>query len=102
METKYGSLTRGMLAAHKQMRARMAARNTNANGTAPGQAGEKRAMPRSIFTTLRGGMQQLVDALEATAQSGVGAEVDGGELRWSELEAAGAFDWPAKKRSMMR
>ncbi len=63
METKYGSLTRGMLAAHKQMRAMMAAR---ANGAATtGQGGEKRAVPRSIFTTLKGGLQQLVNALEA-------------------------------------
>jgi oxygen-dependent protoporphyrinogen oxidase len=65
METEYGSLTRGMLAAHKQMRARMAARNASANGAAPGQGDEKRAVPRSIFTTLKGGLQQLVDALEA-------------------------------------
>jgi oxygen-dependent protoporphyrinogen oxidase len=59
MEEKYGSLTRGMLAAHRQMRARAAAQK---NGSAPGA---KAAGPRTIFTTLRGGMQQLVDALEA-------------------------------------
>lgn len=53
METKYGSLTRGMLAAHKKMRA--AAKNST---------GPKRA-PMPIFTALRGGMQQLVDALVA-------------------------------------
>ena len=53
METEYGSLTRGMLAAHKQMRARMAARkNASANGTRAGaEPDEKRAVPRSIFTT---------------------------------------------------
>jgi oxygen-dependent protoporphyrinogen oxidase len=58
METQYGSLTRGMLAAHRQMRARtkVAAKN---NGHA------KPAAPRPIFTALRGGMQQLVDALVA-------------------------------------
>lgn len=60
MEAEYGSLTRGMLAAHKKMKAAMAARAAAA--TAP--SGAKPA-PRGIFTTLRGGMQQLVNALEA-------------------------------------
>jgi protoporphyrinogen/coproporphyrinogen III oxidase len=61
METKYGSLTRGMLAAHRQMRAKAKAaaqKNGNAKSGAP-------AAPRPIFTALRGGMQQLVDALVA-------------------------------------
>lgn len=53
METKYGSLTRGMLAAHKKMRA--VAKNSS-KGLNRGAA---------IFTALRGGMQQLVDALAA-------------------------------------
>lgn len=53
METKYGSLTRGMLAAHKKMRAM--AKSSN---------GIRREAP-PIFTALRGGMQQLVDALVA-------------------------------------
>lgn len=53
IERKYGSLTRGMLAAHRQMRAR-------GTGSAPNaRSGDSRA----IFTSLRGGMQQLVDAL---------------------------------------
>jgi oxygen-dependent protoporphyrinogen oxidase len=51
METKYGSLTRGMLAAHKRMRA-----------LAKNSTGPKRTAP-PIFTALRGGMSQLVDAL---------------------------------------
>ena len=55
MEKKYGSLTRGMLAAHKRMRE--AAKNSSKT--------QKRAAP-PIFTALRGGMQQLVDALAAT------------------------------------
>ncbi len=55
MEREYGSLTRGMLAAHRKMRARAAA-----NGHGPGAAAE-----RPIFTTLRGGMQQMVDAIRA-------------------------------------
>ncbi len=63
METQYGSLTRGMLAAHRQMRARMAA--AKAAGGAGRAEGEGRPAPRGIFTTLRGGLQQLVDALEA-------------------------------------
>ncbi|HUX28682.1 MAG TPA: protoporphyrinogen oxidase [Terracidiphilus sp.] len=59
MENRYGSLTRGMLAAHQQMRAR-AAQNGSSKAS-----GNGRPAPRSIFTTLRGGLQQLVDALEA-------------------------------------
>ncbi len=58
MEKKYGSLTRGMLTAHRKMRAAMknspkSASKTPNRGAAP------------IFTALRGGMQQLVDALAA-------------------------------------
>ena len=67
MEAKHGSLTRGMLAAHKEMRARMAEARKN-GATGGGQGGQRPgqpAGPRSIFTTLRGGLQQLVDALEA-------------------------------------
>ena len=58
METQYGSLTRGMLAAHRQMRAR-------AKTAAKNNGHSKPAAPRPIFTALRGGMQQLVDALVA-------------------------------------
>ena len=54
MEREYGSLTRGMLAAHRKLRARAAA-----NGHSPNPA------ERPIFTTLRGGMQQLVEAIRA-------------------------------------
>jgi oxygen-dependent protoporphyrinogen oxidase len=57
METQYGSLTRGMLAAHRKMRAMGKAAQNNGKG--------KPAAPRSIFTALRGGMQQLVDAVTA-------------------------------------
>lgn len=60
MESEYGSLTRGMLAAHRKMRAKMAAA-----GNAAKPPGNGKAAPRGIFTTLRGGMQQLVDVLEA-------------------------------------
>jgi len=52
MERKHGSLTRGMLAAHRQMRAR--AKTTTQDAKSDGPA---------IFTSLRGGMQQLVDAI---------------------------------------
>lgn len=70
METQYGSLTRGMLAAHKKMKAAMAAR-AQAAGTQP--ADRLKPMggpgagsgPRGIFTGLRGGLQQLVNALVA-------------------------------------
>jgi len=53
METKYGSLTRGMLAARKRMPA-----------PAKESGGTKRAAS-SVFTALRGGMSQLVDAIVA-------------------------------------
>ena len=53
METKYGSLTRGMLAGHRKMRA-MA--KSSSNGANRGGA---------IFTALRCGMGQLVDAIVA-------------------------------------
>ncbi len=76
MERKHGSLTRGMLAAHRQMRAR----------TSSAQ-GAKTDGARAIFTSLRGGMQQLVDALCArldpacvrvgTAVSGIEKARDG-------------------------
>ncbi len=57
MEKQYGSLTRGMLAAHRKMRA---------VAKTAGQTGKssKSAAP-PIFTALRGGMQQLVDAITA-------------------------------------
>ncbi|KAA6455719.1 protoporphyrinogen oxidase [Acidobacteria bacterium AB60] len=61
MEAEYGSLTRGMLAAHKKMKAAMAARAAAANAAPSG----KPPAPRGIFTTLRGGLQQMVDALAA-------------------------------------
>jgi protoporphyrinogen/coproporphyrinogen III oxidase len=64
MEAQFGSLTRGMLAAHRQMRARVAA--AQRQGVPPG--GVVRRGSRGIFTTLRGGMQQLVDAVEARLQ----------------------------------
>lgn len=63
METEYGSLTRGMLAAHKKMRAAVAARAAAASSSAA--AAPKPSGPRGIFTTLRGGLQQLVDAIAA-------------------------------------
>jgi oxygen-dependent protoporphyrinogen oxidase len=76
MEEQYGSLTRGMLAAHKQMRAKMAAMRAAAENGSGGSGGggsasaQRPAGPRSIFTTLKGGMQQLVDATEARLESG--------------------------------
>jgi protoporphyrinogen/coproporphyrinogen III oxidase len=52
MERQYASLTRGMLAARRAMRA-----------VAKGQS--KASNSGAVFTTMRGGMQQLVDALAA-------------------------------------
>src|SRR5271166_1650802 len=69
MESEYGSLTRGMLAAHRRMRAKAreaAKKNVAANGRVhPLAAGNGRPAVRSIFTSLRGGMQQMIDALVA-------------------------------------
>ncbi len=66
METQHGSLTRGMLAAHRQMRARAEAQKQGVSNTAASSPvpDNGRRRPRGVFTTLRGGMQQLVDALE--------------------------------------
>ena len=61
METEYGSLTRGMLAVRRKMRAQ-AAETANGNGASNGNA---RNAQRAVFTTLRGGVQQLVDAVAA-------------------------------------
>ena len=58
MESKYGSLTRGMLAAHKRMR------DAAKNSATEKPRGPKREAP-AIFTALRGGMSQLVNALVA-------------------------------------
>ena len=66
METQYGSLTRGMLAAHRKMRAR-AKEAAKSNGVA---AASPRPAARAIFTSLRGGMQQFVDALAARLAPG--------------------------------
>ncbi len=98
METEYGSLTRGMLAAHKMMRAKMAAaRSASAKGAAAsGQGSEKPSAPRAIFTSLKGGLQQLVDALEArlnpkwvrksTAVNALDRVADGWRVRSSGAE----------------
>ena len=101
MESEYGSLTRGMLAAHKQMRARAKAaaqQNGSSHAAGNGLALTHEARPRSTFTALRGGMQQFVDALGsrlhpgsvriATPVSGL-AQTKGGWL----VEAGGAAEF---------
>ena len=101
MESEYGSLTRGMLAAHRKMRARAreaAKKPGTANGKVNRQAaGNGRPAARAIFTALRGGMAQLIGALEArldpawvrrsTPVSGLEKVVDG----W-RVEADGAAE----------
>jgi oxygen-dependent protoporphyrinogen oxidase len=71
MESEYGSLTRGMLAAHQKMatKAKEAAHNKG-NGGAPGNGSGAGRPARTIFTTLKGGMQQLVDAIVAKFKPG--------------------------------
>jgi oxygen-dependent protoporphyrinogen oxidase len=97
MESAYGSLTRGMLAAHRMMRAKAKAAAKN-NGAVNSHAqANSRPAERSIFTALRGGMQQLVDALTArldpasvrlsTPVSGIEKTADG----W-RIEANGAAE----------
>ncbi len=91
MESAYGSLTRGMLAAHRQMRAR-ALRRMNDNGNAAAHPA-----PRAIFTALRGGMQQLVDAVTARLDAGsirLSSPVTGIEKNASgwKIEAGGAAE----------
>jgi oxygen-dependent protoporphyrinogen oxidase len=54
MERKHGSLTRGMLTARRQMRARAHTANQTGN-----------SVPPATFTSLRGGMQRMVDAIAA-------------------------------------
>ena len=61
MEREHGSLTRGMLAAHAKMRARMK--------FMPKGSSAKPAAPRGIFTTLKGGLQQMIDALSTRIRS---------------------------------
>jgi protoporphyrinogen/coproporphyrinogen III oxidase len=60
MERQYGSLTRGMLAARRRMRtaARISSRTQE-------RGAPNRGAGAAIFTALRGGMQQLVDAIVA-------------------------------------
>jgi oxygen-dependent protoporphyrinogen oxidase len=99
MESEYGSLTRGMLAAHRKMRARAReAAKKNGTGRGSGSAGANSgSAARSIFTTLRGGLQQLVDALAARldpASVRLGAPVTGLEKTadgW-RVEAGGAWE----------
>jgi protoporphyrinogen/coproporphyrinogen III oxidase len=63
MERQYGSLTRGMLAAHRKMKAAAKQPADTPNATNPP------ARSSAIFTALRGGMQQLVDVLVARLDS---------------------------------
>ena len=89
METKYGSLTRGMLAAHRKMRELAKTSSKTQNGGA------------AVFTGLRGGMQQLVDAITgrldaanvrtATAVSGIEKSAQG----WRVAARAGSDDFDA-------
>jgi oxygen-dependent protoporphyrinogen oxidase len=57
MEAKHGSLTRGMLAGMRARKAAEAAKAAEDDGDAPA--------PKPLFTTLRFGLQQMVDTLIA-------------------------------------
>jgi oxygen-dependent protoporphyrinogen oxidase len=70
MEQQHRSLTRAMLAARKKMTVpRPHAPGAPGLGPAPAK-GETRDRPRSLFTTLRGGMRQMVDAITAQLAPG--------------------------------
>jgi len=58
MEQKYGSLSRAMLASRRRM------------AEAAKQSGRKSGASPSLFTTLRGGMRQMVDAIAAQLSPG--------------------------------
>ena len=58
MEAKHGSLTRGMLAGMRERR------------NAAELAGETLPPPKPLFTTLRFGLQQMIDALTARLDAG--------------------------------
>lgn len=60
MEAKYGSLTKGMLAAFQNAKASRAGKATPAAQSA---AAAPKSAPRALFTSLRYGLQQLIDAL---------------------------------------
>jgi oxygen-dependent protoporphyrinogen oxidase len=105
MESHYGSLTRGMLAAHGRMRAKAKAADPAGaamNGNGPARAGV-RPTPRATFTSLRGGMQQLIEALAArldpssvrlsTPVSALKKVPDG----WS-VETGGSTDRPSSEQ----
>ena len=70
MEAEYGSLTRGMLAAHRKMRAKAKAAAQNNGKAADSAQNPQRPAIRAIFTSMRGGMQQLVDALAGRLDPG--------------------------------
>jgi len=97
MESEYGSLTRGMLAAHRKMRS-MAKAAAAKNGSAGGSGGSPSSSrpQRAIFTALRGGMQELVDSLAARLDADsvrLNAPVSGLEkleAGWRVMAAGGA------------
>jgi oxygen-dependent protoporphyrinogen oxidase len=86
-----------MLAAHRQMRAKAKASAKNNGHSNAGNGTGAKSAPRPIFTALRGGMQQLVDALVArldpaslrlaTPVSGIEKTADG----W-KVDAGGKTD----------
>lgn len=88
MEAQYGSLTRGMLASRKKMQTVQHAQKTSS------------AAPRPIFTTLRGGLRQMIDALAAqlepsrircsTTVQSITRGAGGWQLSLSETELRGS------------
>ncbi len=64
MEEKYGSLSRAMLVANRKMKAAMAGKPNSPLQAKTGLVGDPKPKP-PLFTSLRNGMQQMIDTVVA-------------------------------------
>ena len=81
MEEKYGSLSRAMLAAHNKMKA---------------MAGKQ--PPRPLFSSLKDGMQQMVDAIVARLNHACAANEHSGARHLSGRRTVAGGDRPGQQR----
>ena len=95
METRYGSLTRGMLAAHRQMRAKIASKDGGSQKARPGGAASESAGPGQDANQARAARHFYHAARRHAATGGCGrgeaeAELDTAvRRRWIALERTG-------------
>jgi oxygen-dependent protoporphyrinogen oxidase len=68
LERRYGSVTRGVLAGMRRDKTSNAGRPSPSRGA---EAGEDNARTASLFLSMKGGMQQLIDALAARLEGKV-------------------------------